>query len=146
MDEIEEMLAVQPIDLNEMDVEADSRWRLVSASKDRFFASAAARLAYKLEKRKSAIAERLNPAIGPEIEKIQSSYDARIAELCEKAELLEAQHKWYGRNLKAAITRTRNQIEEARRERDGMIQRLAACSRIEHRTELLCCGLLIGRR
>ena len=146
IDEIEERLAVQPIEQAEMEVEADSRWRVVAAAKDSYLAFAAARLTNKLEKRKSAIAERLNPAIDPEIEKIQSSYDARIAELCEKAELLEAQHKWYGRNLKGAITRTRNQIEEARRERDELMKRLTAYRRIEHRTELLCCGLLIGRR
>ncbi|HNW27526.1 MAG TPA: SNF2-related protein [Spirochaetota bacterium] len=108
------------------------------------FAEARGRINKKIEARKAALSEGLDVSIDPEIEKIRESYDRRIAELAEKLELLEAQYKWYGRNLKSTITRTKNLIEKAKNDRDSLLLKYKGFLGIGHEIELLCAGILVS--
>ncbi|MFW5808406.1 MAG: DEAD/DEAH box helicase [Spirochaetota bacterium] len=71
--------------------------------------------------------EGLDLQIDPEVEKIRTSYGAYIAELEEKLERQKLRMKTEEPAMKPAVTRTRNRIDEAKRERDHLI---AKCRRM----------------
>jgi hypothetical protein len=114
----------------------------IAADADRYFALARERLRARVERRKKELVSGLDVTIDPEIQKIKESYDRQVAELEEKLDLMEAQHKWYGRNMKAAITRTKNLIEKAKAERDALLGRYRGYLGVAHEAELLCAGIL----
>jgi superfamily II DNA or RNA helicase len=113
---------------------------------DAYFISARMRLQKKVEEMKGNIAARLGESLDPELEKIRESYDLKMSELKEKLELLEAQYKWYGRNLKGTITRTRNLIAKTAAERESLILTYRGYLGVEHSVELVCAGVLLSRR
>lgn len=116
----------------------------IRARADEYLAGARERIQLKIKERKKALAEKIDVTIDPEIEKIKTAYDRRIVELQEKLEVLEAQHKWYGRNLKGTITRTKNLIEAAVRERDTLLTKYRGYRGIGHTVRLLCAGVLVS--
>jgi superfamily II DNA or RNA helicase len=111
-----------------------------------YFIAARKRLQKKIEEMKGNIAGKLGESLDPEIEKIRESYDLRMAELEEKLELLEAQYKWYGRNLKGTITRTKNLIAKTAADRESLIRTYRGYLGVEHSVELVCAGILLSRR
>lgn len=117
----------------------------LTADADYYFGSARMRISEKIEGRKMVMSQSLDVSIDPEIEKIQESYDRRIAELADKLDLLEAQYKWYGRNLKGTITRTKNLIDKTRNERDTLLGKYRGYLGIDHEIELVCAGILVSR-
>jgi superfamily II DNA or RNA helicase len=116
----------------------------IAADADRYFALARERLRVRIERRKNELVTGLDVTIDPEMQKIKESYDRQVAELEEKLDLMEAQHKWYGKNMKAAITRTKNLIEKAKAERDALLGRYRGYLGVAHEAELLCAGILIS--
>ncbi len=118
----------------------------LAAHGELYFSEARTRIEEKIAARKTTLSQGLDVSIDPEIEKIRESYDRRIAELAEKLELQEAQFKWYGRNLKGTITRTKKLIEKARNDRDSLLLKYRGYLGIGHETELLCAGLLVSNR
>ena len=116
----------------------------IRSGADRYFIRARARINLKIERRKKSLAEQIDITIDPEIEKVKTAYDRRIMELQEKLEVLEAQHKWYGRNLKGTITRTKNLIETAVRERDALLAKYRGYRGIGHTVKLICAGVLVS--
>ncbi|MBN2159611.1 MAG: DEAD/DEAH box helicase family protein [Spirochaetes bacterium] len=116
----------------------------IAAGADYYFAEAGKRVCAKIEKRKASLAADLCLSIDPEVEKIRVSYDRQINELHEKLDLLEAQFKWYGRNLKGTITRTKNLIEKVKDERESLLCTYQGYRGVEHSAELLCAGLLLS--
>ncbi len=115
-----------------------------AADIDYYFAAARARIGEKIGARKAMLSQSLDVSIDPEIEKVKESCDRRIAELAEKLELLEAQFKWYGRNLKGTITRTKNLIEKAKNDRDSLLLKYKGYLGIDHDVELICAGILVS--
>jgi len=85
----------------------------------------------------------LDLSVDPEMQKIKESYDRQITELEEKLDLMEAQRKWYGKNMKSSITRTKNLIEKTKGERDALLVRYRGYLGVAHKAELLCAGLLV---
>ncbi len=143
LDAIETELGIQ--ELSETAPDTEIRAAAIAAEADDFFAEARKRVSMKIKLRKEILSENLDVSIDPEMNKIKESYDRRIAELEEKLELLEAQFKWYGRNLKGTITRTKNLIEKAKSERESLLGKYQKYLGIDHEVELLCAGILVPR-
>jgi SNF2 family DNA or RNA helicase len=143
MEEIETELSFQ--ELSETAPDGGALAASIAAEADEYFAEARERVKVKIKQRKELIIRKLDVSIDPEINKIEESYNRRIAELEEKLELLEAQFKWYGRNLKGTITRTKNLIEKEKSERDKILVKYQKYQGIDHEVELLCAGILRSR-
>ncbi len=112
---------------------------------DAAFRAALGRLGEKTAGRLSEMRENVDLAIDPEIEKIRESTERRIAELGEKLAVQEARMKWYGPEMRGAVTRTKNLIAAAERERDGLLARYRSYRGVTCATRLLCAGMLCGR-
>ena len=82
--------------------------------------------------------------VDPELERIDESYGKRITELSEKLEIQEGQMKWYGKDMKGAITRSRNAIAKAKDERDRLLSHYKGFIGVSYSIEILSCGILIG--
>jgi superfamily II DNA or RNA helicase len=143
LDEIESRLCMQ--ELSETAPDAGPLAASIAAGADWYFAGARERLAAKIKQRKESLVRDLDLSIDPEIDKIKESYNRRITELEEKLELLEAQFKWYGRNLKGTITRTKNLIEKEKSERERILGAYQRYHGVDHEVELLCAGILMAR-
>ena len=143
LDEIESELCTQ--ELSETAPDAGKPAASIAAEADQYFAEARERVRMKIKLRKEFLIRNLDVSIDPEIHKIEESYNRRIAELEEKLELLEAQFKWYGRNLKGTITRTKNLIEREKSDREKILEKYQKYHGIDHEVELLCSGILISK-
>jgi superfamily II DNA or RNA helicase len=143
LDAIETELGIQ--ELSEIAPDAELHTADIIAGADDFFAEARQRVSAKIKLRKEILVENLDVSIDPEMNKIKESYNRRIAELEEKLELLEAQFKWYGRNLKGTITRTKNLIAKEKSEREKILGKYQKYFGIDHELELLCAGILVSR-
>jgi hypothetical protein len=111
---------------------------------DQYFAIARKRVFHKISARKKQMADALDCTIDAEIDKIKASFDRKIAELEDREEILEAQHKWYGRNLRGTITRTKNLIAKARSEREFLLRKYRSYLDIECSVELVCAGIVMS--
>lgn len=87
-----------------------------------YFGEARTRIKEKIDRRLGSMNENLDLQLDPELEKVRESYTRLIRELEEKLDLQEGQMKWYGRDMRGTITRTRNRIMKARREMDSIIR------------------------
>ncbi|HPS58545.1 MAG TPA: SNF2-related protein [Spirochaetota bacterium] len=87
-----------------------------------YFSEARTRIKEKIDRRLCIINENLDLQLDPELEKVRESYTRQIRELEEKLDLQESQMKWYGKDMRSTITRTRNRIMKARREMDSIIR------------------------
>lgn len=123
----------------------DAAVRRIAARASEYCTLASQRVRVKIEERLASLRRDIDVGIDPEIEKILASYGRKGEELEEKLGLLEAQYKWYGRNLKGTITRTKNLIKKNMIERDILLERTRAYLSIRHNVELLCAGVLISR-
>ncbi len=85
----------------------------------------------------------LDLRVDPEIEKIQSSFDAEIAELEDKLEWQRCQMKWYERDMRSAVTRTSNRIDALRKEKVHLLNRYRRYCSIEVTRHLVNVGILI---
>ncbi len=90
------------------------------------------------------ITDNLDITLDPEIEKVKTSYQKRIKELDDKLSLQEGQMKWYGKDMKSAITRTKNKIMKAEREMNTILDTYKSYSGITYSIKLLNCGILIA--
>lgn len=88
--------------------------------------------------------ENMEMNIDPELEKIRDSYTKQIKELEEKLDLQEGQMKWYGRDMKSAITRTRNSIQKARIEMDSLIKEYSGYCGVRFSLKLINAGVIIS--
>jgi hypothetical protein len=82
--------------------------------------------------------------IDPELDKIRESYTKLIKELEDKLDLQEGQMKWYGRDMKSAITRTKNSIRKARVEMDSLIKEYSGYSGVTCSISLINSGVIIA--
>ena len=89
--------------------------------------------------------ENIEIHIDPELEKIRDSYTKQIKELEDKLDLQEGQMKWYGRDMKSAITRTKNSIRKARVEMDSLIKEYSGYTGISFSIKLINAGVIISR-
>ncbi len=113
-------------------------------SMDKMFQKGRERLREKIESRIIDITEKLDIQIDPELEKIRTSFETELKELDEKLDLQESQMKWYGRDMKSAISRTRNTIRKTEREYHTVMDRYRGYLGITCRAYLLNAGIVIS--
>lgn len=89
--------------------------------------------------------ETLEIHIDPELEKIRDSYAKQIKELEDRLDLQEGQMKWFGRDMKSAITRTKNSIRKARVEMDSLIKEYSGYTGISFSVKLVNASVIISR-
>lgn len=138
---IEEKGACQlPPHLNNDDIDA----LLLRAPE--LMADARERLQGKISDRVMDMCDNLDFQVDPELEKVRESYGRTIRELEEKLELQESRMKWYGKDMRGAITRTRNRIMKARREREHLIETLKGYLGVKHSAEMVnACVLIVEK-
>ena len=117
----------------------------VTLSMSSLMEKAVQRLRLKVMHKIGVMEDNLDFQIDPELDKIRSSYSRTLKELSERLELQESQMKWYGKDMRSAITRTRNQITRAERERDHLLERYRGYTGIRFSIRLINAGILSGR-
>jgi superfamily II DNA or RNA helicase len=109
------------------------------------FERAAERVRAKADFRAGQIIESMRSTVQDEIGKINAASDMRIREYEEQLERQECQMKWFDKDMKSAITRTRNRIAAEKREREKMLQEQNRIQRVKYAIELLNAGLVISQ-
>ena len=117
----------------------------VSLSLDRYMEYAITRLRGKIMEKVKTMEDSLDFQVDPELDKIRTSYTRTLKELSERLELQESQMKWYGKDMRSVITRTRNQIMKAERERDHLLEKYRGYTGVRFSIRLLNAGILSGR-
>ena len=111
---------------------------LVSRARERIFE--------KIEQKLWDIREHLDLTIDPEIEKIKEACDRQIKELGAQLERQEMQMKCFGREMRGAISRTRNRMSEAVKDRDAMLATYRRRLGVSCDIELISAGVVISRK
>jgi len=102
------------------------------------------RLMKKIDDRLFDLNENLEIQIDPEVEKVRESYRRQIKELEEKLDLQEGQMKWYGKDMKSAITRTRNKMLKARTEMESLVTEYSGYYGIKYNIKLVGAAVIIS--
>jgi len=143
LDEIErEFIEQEGMELDSDELK--SQVQAVMANMDRCFEESRLRLWKRVERRLDELRETLGLSMDPEIEKITEASESRIRELSEQLERQECRQKWFGKDMRGALTRTRNEIAQVELERDRL---LSACRRYREakpEARLVCAGVLIA--
>ncbi|HSV95747.1 MAG TPA: SNF2-related protein [Spirochaetota bacterium] len=137
-----EFIEQEGMEVSGGDFDRDFR-RVITAAGDRFD-EARGRLERRMERRLADLRETLDLSIDPEIDKITEASDTRIRELSEQLERQECQHKWFGRDMRSALTRTRNEIAQVEMERERLLAGYRRCVEARPAVRLVCAGVLIA--
>ncbi len=118
--------------------------REISMRYESYYSRAIQRLKEKINSRLDDLNENLEIQIDPEVEKIRESYRRQIKELEEKLDLQEGQMKWYGKDMKSTVTRTRNRILKARREMESLVSEYSGYYGVRYSIKLTGAAVLIS--
>ncbi|HNX22480.1 MAG TPA: SNF2-related protein [Spirochaetota bacterium] len=102
------------------------------------------RLMKKIDDRLFDLNENLDIQIDPEVEKVRESYRRQIKELEEKLDLQESQMKWYGKDMKSTITRTRNKMLKAKTEMESLVTEYRGYYGIKYNIKLVGAAVIIS--
>jgi ERCC4-related helicase len=102
------------------------------------------RISEKVEHKVWDMREQLDLTIDPEIEKIRESCDRHIAELSNQLERQENHMRLFDKDMRGAITRTRNKIADVRRDKEHLLAQYRRRLGIQCSIELVCAGVLIA--
>jgi len=80
-----------------------------------------------------------------EIERINDSYSKKLKELEEQLERQECSMKWFGTDMKSAITRTKHAIQSTRNAHREVLSKYYRYLDAELSVALLCGGILITK-
>ncbi len=116
----------------------------ISSQYGSYYGKAVERLMKKIDDRLFDLNENLEIQIDPEMEKVRESYRKQIKELEEKLDVQEGQMKWYGKDMKSAITRTRKKIMKARTEMESLVTEYSGYYGIKYNIKLVCAAVLIS--
>jgi ERCC4-related helicase len=111
---------------------------------DSHFEKAKRRLIVKINERLADMNENLEIQIDPELDKVKESYKKQIKELQEKLDLHEGQMKWYGRDMKSSIARTRNRILKAKKEMESLLTEYRGYYGIKYKARLIGAAVIIS--
>ena len=111
-------------------------WEMKQGAKERVFE--------KVEQKVWDMREQLDLTIDPEIEKIKESCDRHISELTAQLERQENNMRLFGKDMRSAITRTKNRIIETRKEKDHLLAVYRRRLGVTCRIELVSAGVLIA--
>ncbi len=109
-----------------------------------FFSKASERIRYKVDEKIRELTDNLDMTIDPQIEKVEDSFNKRMKELEEKLELQQCQMKWYGKDMKSAITRTKNLILRAEREKNTLLEKYQNYFGVKSDIRMLNAGIIIS--
>ena len=124
--------------------ELDGRVRSVLSGLGRCLEDARRRLREKVERRLAELRETLELSIDPEIEKITEASLSRIKELSEQLERQECRQKWFGKDMRGALTRTRNEMAQVELERERLLAAYRRSREAKPEIRLVCAGVLIA--
>ncbi len=126
---------------------ADYRMEInrIVARHDEFFTDAREQILMKVEALKADFVEGMTRPVRLEIEKINDAFSKKLKELEEQLERQECQMKWFDKDMKSAIGRTRNRIGEVTRERDASLARFHGYLDVTASIRLINAGILITR-
>ncbi|MGV7930553.1 MAG: DEAD/DEAH box helicase [Spirochaetota bacterium] len=137
-----EFIEREGMDISGGDFEREIR-RVMAAPGD-YLEEARERLERRLERKLADFRETLDLSIDPEIDKITEASNTRIRELSEQLERQECQHKWFGKDMRSALTRTRNEIAQVEVERERLLAGYRRCAEARPAVRLACAGVLIA--
>jgi superfamily II DNA or RNA helicase len=103
------------------------------------------RVREKIEQKLWDIREHLDLTIDPEMEKIKEACDLQIREYAAQLERQEMQANCFGKDMRSAITRTKNRIIEAEKERDIMLALYRRRLGVQCSLECVSAGILIAK-
>ena len=117
--------------------------RRISERADYYFAEAGERILLKAGEMKSRVAGDIARPVESELGKIQDSYAKKLKELEEQLERQECQMKWFDKDMKSAMTRTKNRIAEVKREHAVTMDKYRGYLDVSATITLVNAGILI---
>lgn len=96
----------------------------------------------KIRKRILEHIETLDLSIDSELDKINDSSNKRIKELTEQMDRQECQKKWFGKDMRSAISRTKNEISRIEKERSRQISLYKKHIEVDFSINLMNAGIL----
>ncbi len=136
-----EFIEQEGMDLSGGDLETSIR--SVMAAADDYLDEARQRLERRMERRLADLRETLDLSIDPEINKITEASTTRLRELSEQLERQECRHKWFGKDMRSALTRTRNEMAQVETERERLLAAYRRCAEARPAVSLVCAGVLV---
>jgi hypothetical protein len=112
---------------------------------DDLMAKARERILEKVEHKVWDIKENLDLHIDPEIEKITESYNKQLYELRDKLSRQESRMQLLGKDMRSAITRTRNQIAKTKREMELVLAKYRKYHGVTYSIKLNSAGIIINQ-
>lgn len=119
--------------------------RRIAGSALDYFEEAGMRIRLKAEELRSGIAACIARPVETELEKINDSHAKNLKELEEQLERQECQMKWFDKDMKSAMTRTRNRIADVKREHAVALDRYRGYLDVRASITLVNAGILITR-
>ncbi len=104
------------------------------------------RLMDKIQKRYSSLYRSMNGGVAGEMEKITDSYDKKIGEYEKQLEYQVCQMKWFDKDMKSAITRTKTRIAETAREKEDQLAKCRELLNFRCSIELVNASIVIAGR
>jgi hypothetical protein len=115
----------------------------ISERADYYFAEAGERILQKAGDMKSRVAGNIARPVESELGKIRDSYAKKLKELEEQLERQECQMKWFDKDMKSAMTRTKNRIAEVKREHAVAMDKYRGYLDVSATITLINAGILI---
>jgi len=119
--------------------------RRIAAGAGDYFASARERIIVKAESLRARLTDTMATPVKSEIDKLNDAFSKKLKELEEQLERQECQMKWFDKDMKSAITRTKNRIGEVRRDHSAALARYHGYLDPEASITLINAGVLITR-
>lgn len=102
------------------------------------------RIMKKADIRLDNIKENLDLQIDTEMEKINDSYRKRITELEEQLDRQESHQKWFEKDMRGAITRTKNRILMVKKEKEKLLSQYKRYMGSSYSIELINAGIIVS--
>jgi hypothetical protein len=116
----------------------------ITAKYSDFFSRGRERLVEKINDCLFDLNESLDIQIDPEVEKVKESYRKMLKELEEKLDIQESQMKWYGKDMRSAIARTKKSILNAKTEMESIVQQYRSYYGINYKIQLVGAAIIIS--
>ena len=125
--------------------DVDDHRERISRTMELHLHEARRRVAEKVKKRVGEVHSDIDRSLIPELEKIADSYDKKILEYEKQLEHQMCQMKWFDKDMKSAITRTKSKILDAVRERESEMDSRREFLNIGCRMEVLNACIVVAK-
>lgn len=142
LEEIEEKSIELPLQQRVSDRDIPD-FSFITRKSGKYFEKARERIIKKIDSRITEMSLDIGKSITPEIEKVRDSYDKKIREFEEQLERQICQMKWFKKDMKSAITRTKNRISQETGEKEDILARYKGYRDVKYSIELINAGVLI---